>query len=125
MSSQGTRKNGCIFGDCTTEPCIKKHPMKTETAFCVGYNNGKVKFRVPVNKMVVWDKGLPVGGSPEELKRIGKRLKIIVKLLRDKGYKIETIGDYQKIMQELPKKDLGKYLDFCKEVEEIAKKQGC
>ena len=41
MSSQGTRKNGCIKGDCIVSlPCPNKHPPKTGDGFCVRYNNG-------------------------------------------------------------------------------------
>jgi len=48
MSSQGKRTNGCIFSDCITEPCIKKHPMKSKDSFCTGYSDGKKRNRIRV-----------------------------------------------------------------------------
>jgi len=40
-SSELSRKNGCIYGDCIVPlPCPNKHPPKTEDGFCIHYYNG-------------------------------------------------------------------------------------
>jgi hypothetical protein len=50
-SSQGTRKNGCIKGDCIVPlPCGNKHPPKTKDGFCTIYDNGKKRNRIQVKK---------------------------------------------------------------------------
>ena len=42
MTSELSRKNGCIYGDCVVElPCGNQHPPKTKDGFCVTYYNGK------------------------------------------------------------------------------------
>ena len=47
MTSQTTRKNGCIKDDCIVPlPCGNKHPPKTSDGFCVRYNNGVTRASV-------------------------------------------------------------------------------
>ena len=40
-SSQGTRKNGCAFSECITDPCPKLRPPKSRESFCIYFNDGK------------------------------------------------------------------------------------
>ena len=41
MTSELSRKNGCIKTDCIVElPCPNKHPPKTGDGFCVSWDNG-------------------------------------------------------------------------------------
>ena len=42
MTSELSRKNGCILTDCIVPlPCPNKHPIKTGDGFCVSWDNGK------------------------------------------------------------------------------------
>jgi len=41
MTSELSRKNGCIKSDCIVPlPCPNKHPPKTGDGYCIHYNNG-------------------------------------------------------------------------------------
>jgi len=73
-------------------------------------------------KYVVWKDGKPIGSnSPEETKRISKRLQIIKKVMKEMSLE----GDYSKVVTKLAQEDFDKFMKLRDRVQELAKKAGC
>ena len=77
-----------------------------------------------MSSFIVWKDGKPVSASnPKEAQRLQKRIKIIHEVLKDMGYK--NTDDYPTILAHMAQTDMGKYIDFLKHVDKLAKERSC